>query len=63
MVADLFIEIGMWLIYGLGALICWLLKGCKTKLIDEIEKYKMRNIIVSIIIFALIVTVVIKVNN
>ena len=60
---DIFFEIGLWLIYGLGAFICWLLKGCRTKLTDEIEYYKFRNAIMSIIIFALIVFVVIKVQN
>ena len=63
MLADFFIETGMWLIYGTGASICWLLKGCKTKWIDEINNHKIRNAILSIIIFVLIVSVYIKVQN
>ena len=63
MLADLLLEIGVWLIYGLGASIYWLLKGCKTKLSDEIENYKLRNSFTSIIIFILIVAIIIKVKN
>ena len=63
MIVDFLVEVFVWLIYGLGALIFWLLKGCKTKLIDEIENYKIRNAIASSTIFVLIVVIVVKVNN
>ena len=46
---------------GVGALIYWLFKGCKTKLKDEIENHKIRNAITSIIISILVVVIIIKV--
>lgn len=63
MIVDLLVEALAWIIYGLGALIFWLFKGCKTKLTDEIENYKRRNAIASSIIFVLIVIVVMQINN
>ena len=63
MIVDFLVEALAWLIYGIGATIFWLIKGCKTKLTDEIENYKIRNSIASSIIFIIIVFVVIKVNN
>ena len=58
MIEDILVEI----FCGLGALIYWLFKGCKTKLKDEIENYKIRNTITSIIIYILIVVIIIKVK-
>ena len=63
MIVDFLIEALVWLIYGFGAIIFWLFKGCRTKLIDEIENYKIRNAVASSIIFILIVIVVIQINN
>ena len=63
MIADFLAEIFIGLIYGSGALIYWLLKGCKTKFKDEIENYKLRNTITSIVIVALIVGIFIKIQN
>jgi hypothetical protein len=63
MITDILVETGVWLIYGFGASVYWLLKGCKTKLSDEIENHKLRNSIRSIIIFILIVVIFIKVEN
>ncbi len=63
MAADVVVEVIAKLLYGLGAFIFWLLKGCNTKLTDEIENYKMRNAILSSIIFALIVMIVMQINN
>ena len=63
MIVDFLVEALAWLIYGLGAIIFWLCKGCKTKLTDEIENYKIRNSVASSIIFILIVIVVMQVNN
>ena len=63
MIVDFLVEAFAWLIYGLGAIIFWLFKGCKTKLTDEIENHKIRNSVASSIIFVLIVIVVMQVNN
>jgi hypothetical protein len=63
MIVDFLVEALVWLIYGLGAIIFWLFKGCKTKLTDEIENYKKRNAVASSIIFVLIVIIVMQVNN
>ncbi len=63
MAADVVVDAIAYLLYGLGALVCWLLKGCKTKLADEIENYKMRNAILSSIIFVIIVMIVMQINN
>ena len=60
---DILIDLGGWLIYGLSASIFRLLKGRKTKLKDEMENYKLRNSITSIIIFVLIVIIIIIVKN
>ena len=63
MISDILVDIGVYLIYGFGALIFWLIKGCRTKLADEIENHKLRNSIVSFIIFVLIVAIIIAVKN
>ena len=63
MIVDFLVEALAWLIYGLGAFIFWLFKGCKTKLTDEIENYKKRNAVTSSIIFILIVIIFMQVNN
>ena len=61
---DTAVEFLFYLLYGIGALLSWLAKGCKTKLQDEIsDDHKVRNASIAICLFIVLVAIAIYVNN
>jgi hypothetical protein len=57
-------EFLVYLLYGIGAILSWLAKGCKTKLEDEIsDDHKIRNASIAICLFIILIAIFVYVNN
>jgi hypothetical protein len=61
---DILFELFIYSLYGAGAFLFWIGKGCKTNFSDELsKKYELRNAVATICLLAIAVFAVIKVNN
>lgn len=60
---DIVWEIIFSIFYGIGALIFWLLKGCKTSFKNEIKEHKYRNAFTGVFIFILPFVILFIYNN
>jgi hypothetical protein len=61
---------GVWdligyLFYGLGGFLCWVTKGCKTRLKDEIllDEHKTRNSLIAFLLIIGLIALAIYLNN
>jgi hypothetical protein len=52
-------------LYGVGGFFCWLTKGCKTRLRDELflDKYKIRNSLIAFVLIVGLIALAIYLNN
>jgi len=61
---DILFELLIYLLYGTGAFLFWIGKGCKTNFSDELgKKYELRNAVATISLLTIAVFAAIKVNN
>jgi hypothetical protein len=61
---DTVLEFLLNLFYGLGALVCWVAKGGKTSIKEELsDQHKYRNAFLALLFFAFLIAVVIYINN
>lgn len=61
---DALVELLTYFFYGTGAVLAWLVKGCRTSLATELsETYKIRNGSIATIIWILLIGAVMYVNN
>ena len=61
---DTAVEFLLYLLYGIGAFLSWLAKGCKTNLKDEIsDDHKTRNASIAICLFTILIAIFVYINN
>jgi len=61
---DTVLEFLLYFLYGLGAFMAWIVKGCKTKLKDELsEEYRIRNSCIAIALFVILFGLLVYVIN
>jgi len=51
--------------YGVGGVFCWLIKGCKTRLRDELflDEHKNRNSLIAFLLMVGLIALAIYLNN
>jgi len=61
---DTVVEFLLYFLYGIGGLVCWLAKGCRSSLSDEMsDKHAVRNGSIAVCLFGALVALVIYLTN
>ncbi|MBM2816804.1 MAG: hypothetical protein HW421_3566 [Ignavibacteria bacterium] len=61
---EVFLGLIQIIFYTFGGILSWLVKGCRTKLKDELSRtHKKRNILISIFFWIITFTILIIINN
>ncbi len=61
---DTVLEFLLYFLYGVGAFMAWMAKGCKTKFKDELsKKHQIRNSAMAILLFVILFGLLVYVMN